>query len=372
MNKHDPVTQRRRRKLFHRCAAALSLTVALSAGGSSAAIAQSARPSGYSAGAASHLVDELLPQLEDGVRSRLLAGTGSLHVAFDESGAPVPCGPSQIELWASAHQADWTAQDHAVANYALGVNLYYPVYFGDEGEDPAQTLRRNIWHKTSDFWSMPPSAVRLLVAHSDTALDPTKTARVLVRLGAQEPIANQIGVELAAALQTSKFDFGRNPLLSSNAVSVPGSGPDGPAPAVVVGDGLVTALGELVGVEDAFAAIVSHEYAHQVQFAHSLYDFSAGGVRRSELLADAFGTYFLTHPKGASFQEKRAKEVLADYYALGDCLIDSPLHHGTPAERWGAGSWAYRVEEETTPRSRIIPAEPLAARFVAEYLAIRT
>ena len=100
-------------------------------------------------------------------------------------------------------------------------------------------------------------------------------------------------------------------------------------------DGILEGFAAL-GYEDvAPQAILAHEFVHHIQFQLNLFEdeVTPEATRRTELMADAYSAYYLSHARGVSMQSKRVKKFLAVFFNLGDCSIEHSGHHGTPHAR---------------------------------------
>ena len=151
------------------------------------------------------------------------------------------------------------------------------------------------------------------------------------------------------------------PLFSFNAVAF------GPDPLkIVMGDGLI-AFTEDVGLANSGVDLIyAHEMGHQVQGYLGLLDAppSPEGTRRTELMADAFSTYYLVHARGATFNAARALDTFELSFIAGDCNFDSFGHHGTPNQRRTAAEWGADIAQER-PRGKIKSASAMVALFDA-------
>lgn len=135
----------------------------------------------------------------------------------------------------------------------------------------------------------------------------------------------------------------------------------------MLGDGLLEGMNAIGFGDVAPQAIEAHEYGHHIQFQLQLNtgEISAEASRRSELMADAFAGYYLSHARGASMQWKRVTQFLQVFFNIGDCGVTSTSHHGTPAQRMAAAGWGYLVAEQAKKQGHILPAAEFAARFDA-------
>jgi len=90
------------------------------------------------------------------------------------------------------------------------------------------------------------------------------------------------------------------------------------------------------------------------------------GTRRTELMADAFGAYYLAHAKGATFQAKRIVDTFEIVREIGDCAFDSPGHHGTPNQREAAAMWGAELAASAQKQGHINSATLMLTLFEAE------
>jgi hypothetical protein len=114
---------------------------------------------------------------------------------------------------------------------------------------------------------------------------------------------------------------------------------------------------------------MSHEFAHHIQIELGTFETGpadpAEATRRTELMADAMATYHGVHKKGLTLNRKRAADALFSFSSIGDCLFDSPAHHGTPLQRERASAWGADLAAAARPRSHVLPAETVIAGFDA-------
>ncbi len=115
---------------------------------------------------------------------------------------------------------------------------------------------------------------------------------------------------------------------------------------IIMGDGIMAGM-KAVGLDvTAPRSILSHEYGHQVQYAKHLFDSPLTGpeaTRRTELMADALGTYFMTHKRGQAINDHKVLQDEQSFYNVGDCSFTSEGHHGTPNQRLASSKWAVSV-----------------------------
>jgi hypothetical protein len=217
--------------------------------------------------------------------------------------------------------------------------------------------------------------------HGSMMQDPARVARVL-----QLPLpgfdmspteAATEAEEIATAVSTG-FDGGDNPLFTLNAFAFTAEGdPDplvqGLPDKLIFGDGIVDAL-RAMGIGDVGPrAVMGHEFGHHVQFEDGLFESSLTGpeaTRRTELMADAFGTYFATHARGLALNTKRVLQAERTFFDVGDCQFTDSGHHGTPNQRMRSAVWAADVANAARPQGRILPSMTFADMFEQELPSI--
>jgi hypothetical protein len=145
---------------------------------------------------------------------------------------------------------------------------------------------------------------------------------------------------------------------------------------MVIGDGLIETL-VAAGVDDkvAFTAILAHEWWHQVQFENNWslpeeLDEQWERSRFIELEADFAAAYFMAHKRGATYNWKKIEEYYSLSYNVGDCLIESNSHHGTPAQRLKAAQLGVKLAEAAQKKGFILSPEELHEYFLLNYSTI--
>ncbi|MEU3979357.1 hypothetical protein AB0F77_04470 [Streptomyces sp. NPDC026672] len=284
-----------------------------------------------------------------------------------------------VRDWAAATTADWTASDAGVANLFQQIVLLDAVLFPDGDGNAFGTdgeFSTQVGHTIRDlrkFWDIDGSRVRVVPMHSDVLLDRAELSRVFgVGFGFDETTSAQLADAVAQLADQDKFDHGLHPLFTFNAfavdtLDVPGLGTI--PPEIVMGDGVLEGF-RAVGLDDvAPQAILAHEYGHHVQYQKDLFTSELTGPeasRRTELMADSFGSYFLTHARGESMRWKRVQEFSQVFFQLGDCSFTAASHHGTPNQRLHAVQWGYGVARDARNQGHILPSAVFADRFEQE------
>ncbi|MFE7530391.1 hypothetical protein ACFU7Y_32450 [Kitasatospora sp. NPDC057542] len=248
----------------------------------------------------------------------------------------------------------------------FGANGEYTNQLTSEGKD----LKR--------FWDIDSADIQIVPMHGgDLFSSPERLARVIsLMYGIPETnkdtalfLAHLIGhlINLDPVLQG-----GNNPIFTFNAFAFTekhSPNPVGVSDRIVVGDGILQGMSALGLGDTAPRAILAHEFGHQVQFADGLTASRLTGpeaTRRVELMADAYGTYFLTHSRGEALNAKRLLDSEKSFYMVGDCGFSSPGHHGTPNQRFAASAWAASVADNAANQGHILPSLAFDALFEAK------
>ncbi|MEG8279781.1 hypothetical protein [Streptomyces sp. AHA2] len=284
-----------------------------------------------------------------------------------------------VRDWLATSTSGWDASDHSVAGIFQQVVLLNAVLFPDEaGTDfgPQGEFTTQVTHAARDlrsFWDIDGSRVRVVPMHSDVLIDPARVERVFeTGFGFSESISAQLANAVATLADQDKFDHGRHPLFTFNAFAVDGLDLPGVGtipPEIVMGDGVLEGF-RAAGLDDvAPQAILAHEYGHQVQYRKGLFASDLTGAeagRRTELMADAFGSYYLTHARGAAMQWKRVQAFSQVFFQLGDCSFSLSSHHGTPNQRLHSVEWAYGVTQAAQKQGHILASQTFATLFDQE------
>lgn len=109
-----------------------------------------------------------------------------------------------------------------------------------------------------------------------------------------------------------------------------------PAHFILMGQNLLLEILTGFGTEIPYAAVMGHEFAHQVQFEYGWINQNLPTVRNSELEADIHAAYYLLYNKYSVLAIQDIEAFLINTYNIGDYAFNSPGHHGTPTERFNA------------------------------------
>ncbi|WP_067170545.1 hypothetical protein [Microtetraspora niveoalba] len=248
-----------------------------------------------------------------------------------------------------------------------------PQSYGENGE-----YTTTVTHELRDlkkFWDIKSDDIRGVAMHSDTLKDADRTARVLEVLwglpaGEGKDLADLL-IEVLAADPVLNAD---NPIFTFNAFAFTAEGdPDpivqGIPDKIIMGDGIMKGMTSIGLGDVATRSILSHEFGHHVQFEDGLFDSPLTGpeaTRRTELMADAFAGYFLTHKRGGTLNAKRLLPAVQSFFEVGDCAFDNNGHHGTPNQRLASSSWAVGLAQDEQKKGHIMPSRTFATLFDAQ------
>ncbi|KRE38576.1 hypothetical protein ASG73_06535 [Janibacter sp. Soil728] len=297
------------------------------------------------------------------------------------------CSDTQLRDWMRGQTSDWGFAEVLIYSFMPWSDFvtYDALVYGSEsktatfGSDGEYTnLLRSQMKDLRDFWDVPGQDIELIPMHGgDVFADQERFARVLTFAFSgdpDEPIEPEVR-ELAGLLidlldVAPGLSDGNHPIFSFNAFAFDpqDTGLD-VSKRIIMGDGIMEGMtGVGVGPKVGPRSILAHEYGHQVQYAHNLFESDLTGpeaTRRTELMADAYGAYFLVHARGEALNQKRTLDGLRASYLVGDCGFTNPGHHGTPNQRAGAASWAVKQVNSAPDQGHILPTLTYADRFDA-------
>lgn len=223
------------------------------------------------------------------------------------------------------------------------------------------------------FWDVRLNNVQLMAMHGGMLTDVNRvTSVVQFMYGVGPADAADIAQDIITMVQSDPaLSNGDNAIFTLNAFAFSGEGDPDPVirklkDKMVFGDGILAAL-KAIGLNKVGPkAVLGHEMSHHVQYEDNLFDSPLTGAeatRRTELMADAFGTYFATHKKGLGMKPVQVLQVEESFYDVGDCSFDSPGHHGTPNQRRAASSWGAATVAYSNKPHKVMPSLKLAAKF---------
>lgn len=296
---------------------------------------------------------------------------------------PTPCSNNTVlNQWLDQQLVDWNDETFFYLGYTAMLDL--PTYdalffenssanqtFGPRGEY-TQRLTKT-FKDLQRFWNIQSSDIVLAAMHGGMLRDRNKIIRTYtVVYGLDEADATYYADLVMLILEAfPELRNGDHPLFTFNAFAQEGfSIPSvGKIPSkIIMGDGIMQAYTG-IGYEDvAPQAILAHEFGHQVQFQLNLFgsESTPEATRRTELMADAYSAYYLSHARGASMQWKRVRQFLQVFFNIGDCSFTSAGHHGTPTQRMAAAEWGYSIANNAQKQGQILTSQEFTKLFEAQ------
>jgi hypothetical protein len=262
----------------------------------------------------------------------------------------------------------------------LDYPTYDAIFFGKPGntEDYGITPEfkgavSNTVKTAQKFWDVDLFDVKVMAMQNDMLTSHDRIAATMAILfGLDEDSASEEADLIQEVLNDSPvLDGGRNPIFTLNAFAFSAEGETDPVfqglpDKMVFGEGLGTALDHLGLGTTGAKAVIGHEMSHHVQFEDGLFDSPLTGAeatRRTELMADAFGTYFVAHKRGLAFNAVQIQRAEQSFYEVGDCQFDSPGHHGTPNQRLKSSVWGAQQAAAATSPYPVQPSLALDKKF---------
>jgi hypothetical protein len=310
------------------------------------------------------------PEYRDMVRRALKATT----TTCDDNTA--------LNQWLNQELADWDSDviffalitgmlDFPTYDALLFENSSANQYFGVDGEY-THTVTKT-FKDLQRFWNIQSQDIVLAAMHGRMLLNRDKVIRIDMILYGDDEATAEFWADLIIELlnEVPQYRMGDHPIFTFNAFaqSMFNFPPYGVVPdKIVMGDGIMQGFTGIGFGDVAPQAILAHEFGHHIQFQLGLFtdENSPEATRRTELMADAFSAYYLSHARGASMQWKRVKEFLQVFFNIGDCSFTSNGHHGTPAQRMASAEWGYSVANNAHKQGHILTAQEFAAMFEAE------
>lgn len=290
------------------------------------------------------------------------------------------CGPTQLDSYVDSILADVDSGDLFILSLfgVLDFPTYEAIYFGSP-KDPGFALPAayapsltSTFGYAQRFWDVKLDDIQLMAMHGQMTTDVARMTRMVTLFyGLEGQEAIDFAKELIAVVKGDPgLQNGRNPIFTLNAFAFSGKGETDPVvrrlkDKMVFGDGILAALKALNLNVVGPKAVLGHEMSHHVQYEDNLFESDLTGpeaTRRTELMADAFGSYFATHKKGLGLNASQILQVEQSFYDVGDCQFTSPGHHGTPNQRRAASSWGVAVAG-TGDQLKVLPSLRLDAKF---------
>ena len=261
---------------------------------------------------------------------------------------------------------------YAEMNFLSTITDDGPQYFGEDGEDTQRVKR--IARSLERFWFMP-HEVEVRGQHNSTLDDYDKIVDILMfwyELSIQE--ANVYAFYFTNFVNVESTFLTETPLLSADGFAIALDGLFDQNDLIVIGDGIVDLL-EQTGIRRGviWNGIMAHEWAHQLQFNNEDNWYPNGAAdnvpeatRTTELEADFFTGYYVTHKKGATQNWTRTRQFLELFFNIGDCSFTSDGHHGTPLQRMEAARRGYLLARRVQRNGNILTANQVHKRFLRQ------
>ena len=311
------------------------------------------------------------------------------HPVVPDIVQPTPCdGTSPSNGWLLKQINGWSKEavnilsNEEAAKMAILVSIFSEnksenQSFGPNGEYTAQLI--STFKDLRQFWDIKSDNILLVAAHGSVLQDRKKVLTAYkAEYGYSDEKADYYADSLATLFKTyPEYLNGSHPFFTFNGYAHQEkeyAGVGRIQDKIVFGDALLQAFDALGYGDIAPQAILAHEFAHHIQYDLGIKDYAIpltpAGNRRTELMADAYAAYFLSHAQGAAMEWKSIEKAAEVFSSLGDCLFDSELHHGTPTQRKVATEWGYKVASNMQQRGHILPSREFAKLFDAELPSI--
>ena len=241
-------------------------------------------------------------------------------------------------------------------------------YFGADGQYTNYVINRT--RSLEKFWDMN-DLITVRGQHNATLGDRDKIASVYLNFSPANEATAYSNADFLLLLNDLSTFLIESPLLSFDGFA-------SSADLIVIGDGLVELASE-AGVEDkiVWSGILAHEWAHQIQFdnrpvwyPNGAADNAPEATRYTELEADFFAAYYLTHKRGATYNWKRVVEFNELFFNIGDCQFTSPGHHGTPAQRMRAAEAGYEFAQSLKAKGKLLTADEVHQAYMDSFESI--
>lgn len=343
------------------------------------------------------LLEQIVALLPDDVRERRTAAAiahgvmpspvesgleAALRSAIDPSA--YECAPTALSTWLADTVRRVDLNTLIILTFAGGLDVAsYDAILNTPGGEPQYFGSTGAWtipvtHTFRDlrsFWDIDSGDIRLGAMHGTVWQHPDRVTGALALLYDTTPAAVQALAELLVRLvdEDPVLDHGNNPLFTLNAFAF--SPDDEQTPRlqdipdeIIMGDGILDLVPQLgLGTDGVAAkAILAHEFGHHVQYQDDVFASTLTGPeasRRTELMADALGSYFAVHSRGLALNAKRVAEVVENFAMVGDCGFTSLQHHGTPQQRRRAAIWGADLAATALQQGAILPSRSVADRF---------
>lgn len=291
------------------------------------------------------------------------------------------CGETQLDAYidSTLEDVDETTLLLLSMYGALDIPAYDAILHGtqDDAQHPlpsgSEQALTTTFNAASRFWDVRLNNVQLMGMDGEVLTDLNRSASTIEWMYDLGPADAVLMAEEIKELveQDPALKDGAHPIFTMNAFAFSPEGESDPdianqPPKMIFGSGIIDAMKALDLNKVGTTSILGHEMAHHVQYQADLFDSPLTGpeaTRRTELMADAFSTYFLVHKKGMGFNPTQTLKTERAFYNVGDCSFDSDGHHGTPNQRQAASAWGAATVAYADNPMRALPSLTLAERF---------
>ena len=223
------------------------------------------------------------------------------------------------------------------------------------------------------FWNIASANIQVVPLHGTMLLDTARVSRVyrtVYRIPAATARTYSIIVR-NSLLNSIVFNGGNHPFFSFNAFAY-SSTVFGDK--IAMGDGMMAGFAANGFGDVAPQAVFAHEFGHHIQYENNYFNDAnartadaAANTRYTELMADAYAAYYLTHKRGLAMNKHRVAQFLQSFYEIGDCSFSSSGHHGTPAQRMRAAEFGFKIADQAQKQGHIMTSQAFHDLFVAAY-----
>ncbi len=284
--------------------------------------------------------------------------------------------------WLDQQLADWDSEviSYVIATEMLDLPTYDALVF--ENSSAKQTFGANgeytqrvtkTFKDLKRFWNIQSDGIVLAAMHGSMLTDRAKLIRTYQTVYGLDSGDAAYYADFVIAIVDAfpQLRKGNHPIFTFNAFAQSSFNLDGFGvipDKIIMGDGIMDAFAAIGYGDVAPQAILAHEFGHHIQFQLNLFEEeeSPEATRRTELMADAYSAYYLSHARGASMQWKRVQQFLGVFFNIGDCTITNIGHHGTPTQRMAAATWGYNVANNAQKQGHILTAQEFTRQFEAQ------
>ena len=310
------------------------------------------------------------------------------------------CGPTDLSAWVAQQKAQidpasWSWYSNGLLGLSPDLLVQYwtlmktptaprDTSFGPDGSATNEIVRT--FSALQKFWDIDGSGIGLVSYDAKVLADTPEAAadRQVVydgisKISAFAGIVLEFSVESGIkAGKVNGFPGGvDNPMFSVNSFAIDPThttGDDketldmlGVTRRVAMGQGLIAMWDDLGLGRVGDRAVLAHEYGHQVQYTDDLFASDITdepeATARTELMADALGTYFTVSKHGESLNKAQTLQDLQTFYTVGDCAFDQAGHHGTPNQRYRAAEWGADLVKSQSDQGHVLPSLTVGAGF---------